>query len=68
MGVATARALAQAGRRVVLLEQFAERHDRRGVVHAIDRAEGLHHPCNHRAELAEIGRVEALAGASEVGR
>ena len=52
MGVATARALAQAGRRVVLLEQFEVGHAR-GSSHGGSRIFRLTYPDQHYVRLAQ---------------
>jgi len=52
MGVATARALAQAGRRVVLLEQFDLGHVR-GSSHGASRIFRLTYPDQHYVRLAQ---------------
>lgn len=52
MGVATARALAQAGRRVVLLEQFEIGHER-GSSHGGSRIFRLTYPDPHYVRLAQ---------------
>ena len=51
-GVATARALAQAGRGVVLVEQFALGHDR-GSSHGASRIFRLSYPDPHYVRLAQ---------------
>ena len=55
MGVSTARALAQAGRRVILLEQFALGHER-GSSHGASRIFRLSYPDPHYVRLAQGAR------------
>ena len=66
MGVATARALAQAGRRVVVLEQFEVGHAR-GSSHGGSRIFRLTYPDQHYVRLAQgaltaWGELEAECG------
>ncbi len=56
-GVATARALAQSGRGVILVEQFGLRHDR-GSSHGASRIFRLSYPDTHHVRLAQ-GAVQA---------
>ena len=55
MGASTARALAQAGRSVILLEQFALRHDR-GSSHGASRIFRFSYPDPHYVRLAQGAR------------
>jgi len=56
-GVATARALAQAGRAVILVEQFGLRHGR-GSSHGASRIFRLSYPDRHHVRLAQ-GAMQA---------
>ena len=56
-GVATARALAQSGRGVILVEQFGLRHDR-GSSHGASRIFRLSYPDPHNVRLAQ-GAMQA---------
>ena len=56
-GVATARALAQSGRGVILVEQFGLRHDR-GSSHGASRIFRLSYPDTHNVRLAQ-GALQA---------
>ena len=56
-GVATARALAQSGRGVILVEQFGLRHDR-GSSHGASRIFRLSYPDPHNVRLAQ-GALQA---------
>jgi sarcosine oxidase len=70
MGVATTRALAQAGRRVVLLEQFDVGHVR-GSSHGASRIFRLTYPDPHYVRLAQGAQLawsELEAEAGEIGR
>jgi sarcosine oxidase len=55
MGVSTARALAQAGRRVILLEQFSLGHER-GSSHGASRIFRFSYPDPHYVRLAQGSR------------